>query len=89
MREWGAPLSESFNLWLKGCEANNTIIWLLDGSGETALYKTQNQFLYKNNYYYSSPVYHVWINGERIVATESYLSALEIWVKNNKIPRFS
>lgn len=32
-----------FELWVKGCEDNKTILYCLEGSGNTALYKTQNE----------------------------------------------
>lgn len=76
--------NEIFNLWIKGCKVNKTILFCLDGKGETGLYKTTSSHLVKNNYYYDSPVYHVWINGERLIATTSYLAAYRKWESATK-----
>ena len=38
-----------FELWVKGCEDNKTILYCLEGSGDTALYKTQNELEKKRN----------------------------------------
>jgi hypothetical protein len=48
-----------FELWVSGCKINNSILHCLEGSGETGLYQTKTQYLQNNNYYYTSPVYHV------------------------------
>jgi len=34
-----------FELWIKGCEANKTLVYYLEGSGDTAFYKTQKRIL--------------------------------------------
>lgn len=62
-------MTTQFELWLNGCKMNKSIIYRLEGNGDTALYKTNEQYLYNNNYYYTTPIYHVWIKGEWIVAT--------------------
>lgn len=48
-----------FELWVSGCKINNSILHCLRDNGETGLYQTKTQYLQNNNYYYTSPVYHV------------------------------
>ena len=52
----------NFDLWVKGCEENKTKVFEL----EPGLYKTWNEYLSGNNYYRTSPVYHVWDGDVRI-----------------------
>lgn len=68
-----------FELWLKGCEENGTRLYCLEGKGETGLYKTQSWHLVKNNYFGDSPVYHVWVDGDRKCSILSYSTAMRIW----------
>ena len=80
-------MATQFELWLNGCKMNNSIIHCLEGSGDTALYQTKEQYLYKYNYYYTTPIYHVWIKGEWIVAMPNYLEAYTIY--DNRIKELS
>jgi len=43
----------NFDLWLKGCEINNTKIYPLEGSGDTAIYKVWSEYECNNNHYSS------------------------------------
>lgn len=70
-----------FELWLKGCEMNDTILYCLEGSGDTGLYKLTGIYLYCNNYFNKDPVYAVWINGKMICCIRSYLEAWQIYQK--------
>lgn len=69
----------NFELWVRGCELNKTILYCLEGFGDTALYKLTSKHLVKNNYIWETPVYIVWIKGEQICATTSYIAAHKIW----------
>lgn len=71
-----------FELWLKGCEINNTLLYCLDGKGDTGFYKTISTYEYNHNYYFDTPVYHVWIKGKFITACANFYSALATW--NNR-----
>jgi len=62
-----------FDLWLKACQENGTTIFDL-GNG---LYKTQKDFEHSNNYYRTTPVYHVWQGDKRIYCGLSYQTALK------------
>lgn len=53
----------NFDLWLKGCEINNTKIYPLERSGDTAIYKVWSEYECNNNYYNTTPLYFVWIAG--------------------------
>jgi len=68
-----------FELWIKGCEANKTLMYCLEGSGDTAFYKTQNEYWYKNNRFYTNPVYHVWKDGKRIYCGMNRGEAYKCW----------
>lgn len=73
-----------FDLWVKGCEINKTLLYRLEGNKDTALYKTISQHLVKHNFYYDTPVYHVWVKGKRLIATTSYLEAYHKWESATK-----
>lgn len=72
-------MGDIFNLWIKGCELNNTLIYLLEGNNDTALYKTTKTYEICNNYYNETPIYHVWICGKWIIATTNYAEAYKLW----------
>ena len=72
-----------FELWLKGCEMNSTALYCLEGDGATGIYKTQQWHFVGNNYCGDSPVYHVWIDGERKCCILNYHSAMQVW-RNRK-----
>lgn len=71
-----------FELWIKGCEDNKTILYCLEGSGDTAFYKTQNEYWNRNNRFYTKPVYHVWKKGKRICCNTNFLEAYHKWKGN-------
>lgn len=70
-----------FDLWVSGCKTNNSILHRLEGSGDTGLYETKTPYLQKNNYYYTSPVYHVWIKGKCLISTQNIHEAYELYNK--------
>ena len=37
-----------FDLWVKGCEINKTLLYRLEGNGNTALYKTISDRIYQD-----------------------------------------
>lgn len=53
-----------FELWLSACKENNTLLFCIEGSGDTGIYETKTQYMQHWNYYYTSPVFHVWIKGK-------------------------
>ena len=69
-----------FQCWVGSCEENDIFLYPLqvsDSHPETGIYMTKGKFMQNWNYYYGSPVYHVWIDGKCISATRSYYSAIE------------
>lgn len=72
-------MSWLFELWLRGCEINGTLVYLLEGSGENALYKLTKEIMIGSNIYYKNPVYMGWVDGEEVCATTNYLEAYHIW----------
>lgn len=71
--------SEQFRLWVKGCEINHTDMYLLEGSGDTAVYKLTRQYECKHNFYNVTPVYAVWVAGKELACTTNYLDAMAVW----------
>ena len=54
-------MSDLFKLWLRGCELNHTQIYLLEGEGETALYKCWKTYIGEDYHEYNeTPVFSVW-----------------------------
>lgn len=68
-----------FELWIKGCETNKTFLYCLEGSGDTALYKSQNEYWVKNNKYFTNPVYYVWKDGNNIYCGMNLNEAYMKW----------
>lgn len=73
----------NFELWVKGCETNNTNIYPIEGSEKTALYKCWNEYLCEHREYNTTPVYIGWVNGVKVCATTNYQSALTCWKRNS------
>lgn len=71
-----------FDLWVRGCEINEDQIYCLESSDKpyTGLYETKRQYWcdYDHNYYWSSPMYHAWVNDEHTVS-RNYLEAETIY----------
>ena len=65
---------DDFELWLKVCEENNTMIFKLP---ETGLYETYGEHMVGNNVIRDTPVYHVWKKGKRIYCGLNYIEAVE------------
>ena len=70
-------IKNTFNLWSEWCVKYGTELWKLDGDGDTGIYETKK--LICGGTMWSTPMYHVWFNGKRIVTTENYQEALSIW----------
>lgn len=68
-----------FDLWLTRCKECDSQIFCIHGSGETAIYQTKKAYECKYHTFYTSPVYHVFIHGEWLLATLSYLQAVELY----------
>ena len=73
----------NFALWVKGCEINKIELYCLEGDGDTGLYETKSKYLYKHNYYYNSPVFHVWIKGKCEFSGLDYLTAQRLYAKRS------
>lgn len=70
-----------FELWVSGCKRNNTEIFRIEGKGDTGIYLTKTKFLQNHNYYYSTPIYHVWIKGKWLLCTQNIRTAYELYNK--------
>lgn len=69
LSDWAARFGK--NILLYGLESKNEI---------TGLYKTIEK--YGNGvpcYYYTSPVYHVWVNDKWILSTQNYAEAFKCY----------
>ena len=72
----------NFDLWVRGCEINDTQIYPLEPSPKpcTGLYQTKRQYECEHNYYWTTPMYHVWIDDEHTVVKD-YVEAIRIYEK--------
>lgn len=64
-------------LLVKNWEETKTEVVMLEQEEEEGkyLYQTSHQYMYKWNYYRTTPVFQVFHKGKRILATESYRMA--------------
>ncbi len=74
----------AFNIWLNSCVDGGVELYQLDGQGSTAIYVTKCRYLSGHNYYYTSPVYHVWIRGKWVLATLNTQEAYRVWEDRKK-----
>lgn len=58
-------------------------VWFtLEKSDDYTLFKTQDRYLHKNNYYYDTPIYQIFnADGKRIFAGTDYLQAYNYYKK--------
>lgn len=68
-----------FRKWANSCIESGEELWALAGSGETGFYGTRKKYEYRNNFYYTSTVYHVWDRGKHVLCTLSYNEASSKW----------
>lgn len=69
----------NFQMWVNACEEFKTIIYCLEGEGDTALYKTTKEHIINNARFYDTPVFHVWIHGKKVLTTMDYIEAVRKW----------
>lgn len=72
-------IESNFDLWVRGCEINHSLVYCLEGSGDNGFYKLTRQLLVKNNYYYDTPVFIGWVKGRQVVANTNYIEAYNVW----------
>lgn len=53
-------MESNFELWVKGCKINGSIVFSLEDDGKFALYKVFSEYLVDNEYYRNTPVFFVW-----------------------------
>lgn len=63
-----------WDLWIKSCKETNTNIYKL----EDGLYMTKKPYIINHREYWTSPMYHIWINNKHKV-TNNYQEAYGIW----------
>ena len=70
-----------FELWAESCVQMGTLLSEIIGSEipETGLYQTKSSYVQAHYTYYNSPVYHVWVEGKRVVATTNYPEAVKVF----------
>ena len=70
-----------FELWAESCVQMGTLLSEIIGSEipETGLYQTKSSYVQAHYTYYNSPVYHVWVEGKRVVATTNYSEAVKVF----------
>lgn len=70
-----------FDLWVKGCKQNKTILYCLEGEGDTGLYKLTKEYWHNNNRFYEEPVYIAWIDGKQVCVSRNYIEAYNVFIK--------
>lgn len=69
-----------FELWAYSCGIGNTKLYTIKEDGEgTGVYQTKSKYEEKHNFYYTTPVYHVWVKGKPIVSTLNYREACGVY----------
>lgn len=74
----------TFEIWLKACETCKTKLFLVEGAGETALYSVKDEYRYKHQVFYTTPVYIGFVEGKDVCATTDFQSALACWRNESK-----
>lgn len=72
-----------FDLWIKACVEFDTVVYLLDGNHDHALYTTWTNHQDGSR---TTPVAQVWIHGKRELVTTNFREANMYWErrKNNE-----
>ena len=71
-----------FEGWAKACSEFNTEIWPFCKARErpeTGLYMTKRSYWSGNTKFYYTPMYQVWIEGEREIVTPNMNEAIAYW----------
>ena len=74
--------NERFSLWIKACRECHTMVYPLEGSGDHGLYKTWNEYEYRNSYFRTAPIYRVWIHGMDAYCGLDIRLAYSVWEHN-------
>ena len=76
----------NFELWVKGCQENNTKIYELEECNNIFYYKTWREFLYKNNFYNIDVYFHVWNKNtdKHIYCGCNYIDGYKIYEKETR-----
>lgn len=68
----------NFDLWVKGCELNNTKIYELEKSLNVSLYKTWRVYCDGRNYCNANVLFHVW-NHDKHLVTTNYIEGYKMY----------
>ena len=69
----------NFELWVKGCEENNTLIYPLEKNGNISLYKTWRKYFDGRNYFNTNIMFHVWDGDKNVCCYTDYLTCYKIF----------
>lgn len=76
-------MSREFDTWIWMCEEFDIKVARLEGTGETALYKTWREIEPRFETKWAggrvNTVFHVWIKGNRRLVCEDYQQAYAAW----------
>lgn len=69
-----------FELWVKGCEINKTVLYPVEGTKDNALYACWREYMGKDwREYRTNAMYIGWVSGKQVVATPDRNAAYQIW----------
>lgn len=72
-----------YELWVESCADDGVLIYQLEQNErqETGLFQTKENFLVGGMEYFTSPVYHVWVDGKCLLATTNYIEAYQTYMR--------
>lgn len=65
-------------MWAGSFRKDQMLIMLESGGRETGLFKSTTRHMNRNEFY-EMPVFHVWIDGKWVLATENYWEACDTY----------
>ena len=70
----------NFELWVKGCKMNEYMIYRLEYNNGNGLYETKKLILVDHKNYYTTPMFHIWVNDEHEVCND-YIRAYNLYMR--------
>ena len=74
-----------FELWANACASQDGLLFYdlesETGREETGLFMTKAEYFFEGRKYFTSPVFHVWIDGKCVCSTLSYVEAYDIYAR--------
>lgn len=78
----------NYKLWLENLEESHVFIYVLEkgeNRPETGFFMTKKRYEYRGNFYFTTPIYHVWVDGKCIATTMNYVDGIDTYRKATEI----